>query len=65
MNLEEFKLATNDINNNLLTYKEHRLYSEFTQMRNDDAIFAEQYDDTESDFNDWVFDFELDSDWSE
>ncbi len=44
-------------------YTEHRLYAEFLQLRNDDTIFAEQYNDTESDFLDWVMDWEVDSDW--
>ena len=46
-----------------MNHTEHRLYAEFEKMRNDDAIFTEQYSDTESDFLDWVIDFELDSDW--
>ena len=32
------------------------LYSEFCMMRSDDEIFAEQYDDTDTDFLDWVVD---------
>jgi hypothetical protein len=46
-----------------MNYTEHRLYDEFAQLRKDDEIFAEQYADTEGDFNEWCFDYVLDYDW--
>lgn len=47
----------------MMDYTEHRLYAEFSQLRNDDAVFAELYADNEDDFNAWVMDYELDKDW--
>ena len=47
----------------MMDYTEHRLYAEFYQLRNDDAVFAELYADNADDFNAWVMDYELDKDW--
>ena len=47
----------------MLTYKTHRLYDEFLQLRNDDEVFADLYEDTEDDFLAWVIDYELNTDW--
>jgi len=45
------------------SYKNHRLYNEFQQLRYDDKDFAYMWNDTESDFFEWVFAYEIDSDW--
>ena len=39
------------------------LLREFRQLRNDDADFANLYDDTLEEFEAWVMDFEIDADW--
>ena len=45
------------------SYKNHRLYNEFLQLRYDDKDFAYMWKDRESDFFEWVFAYEIDSDW--
>lgn len=45
------------------SYKNHRLYNEFVQLRYDDKDFAYMWKDRESDFFEWVFAYEIDSDW--
>lgn len=44
-------------------WKQHRLYAEYTSLRTTNPIFANQYGDNIDDFDDWVFDYEIDSDW--
>ena len=44
-------------------YTNHRLYPEFIQLKSDDAIFSDLYEDTEEDFLAWSFEYELDSDF--
>jgi hypothetical protein len=46
-----------------IDYKSHKLYAEFQSLLNDDAIFADQYDDNESDFVEWVNQYQTDGDW--
>jgi hypothetical protein len=46
------------------TDRRKELLSEFRQLRNDDANFANLYDDTEEDFLVWVIDYEIDADWA-
>ena len=48
-----------------MTYKNHRLYNEFQQLRYDDKDFAYMWEDNESDFFEWVMAYEIDSDWIE
>ena len=45
------------------SYKNHRLYNEFVQLRYDDKDFAYMWKDMESDFFEWVLAYEIDSDW--
>ncbi len=40
-----------------------KLYDEFIQLRNDDNTFSDLYDDTIEDFECWVMDYEIDTDW--
>jgi hypothetical protein len=44
-------------------YTQHRLYSEFLDLRKEDYSFAALYSDTEEDFYSWAMDHEVDSDW--
>lgn len=44
-------------------YKKHRLYAEFEQLRVDDAVFAELWDDSQEEFLEWALSHEVDSDW--
>ena len=46
-----------------MTYKNHRLYNEFQQLRYDDKHFEHMWKDNETDFFEWVFAYEIDSDW--
>jgi hypothetical protein len=46
-----------------MTYKNHRLYNEFQQLRYDDKDFEYMWKDTEDDFFEWVMAYEIDSDW--
>ena len=48
-----------------MTYKNHRLYNEFQQLRYDDEHFKRQWDDNENDFFEWVMAYEIDPDWIE
>ena len=46
-----------------MSYKNHRLYNEFQQLRYDDKDFEHMWKDNETDFFEWVFSYEIDSDW--
>jgi hypothetical protein len=46
-----------------MSYKNHRLYNEFQQLRYDDKDFERMWKDNETDFFEWVFAYEIDSDW--
>ena len=43
--------------------KKHRLYKEFLSLLNDDSDFADNFEDTDDDFFEWVMSYEIDSDW--
>jgi hypothetical protein len=46
-----------------MSYKNHRLYNEFIQLRYDDKDFAYMWKDNSDDFFEWVMAYEIDSDW--
>jgi hypothetical protein len=46
-----------------MSYQSHRMYLEYVSLINDDAKFAELYQDNEDDFYNWVIDYEIDKDW--